>query len=159
MSGATNTFFHPSLAEIVMNQRTASTLAYLGSVAAAVLAASLSSGNALAQSQLAGPFEGGQSANTFATAPFTSKADRATVSAEGRDAARHLDSRSGYQSSYGQAMDAPFISTRSRTQVREEAVAASHDTQVFEGGQTGTIVTRVARPAATMAGSATASAQ
>jgi hypothetical protein len=164
VSGTASTFQHPSLAEIDMNQRNSSTLGYIGVVAAAVLAAGLSSGNALAagpgNAAQAGPFEGGQSANTFATAPFMSSVDRATVSAEAREAARHLDSRSGYQSGSEQGAHTQLASTLSRAQVREEAMAASRDagTQVFEGGQAGTIVTRMARPSATIAGSPTVAA-
>jgi hypothetical protein len=169
VSGTAGTFSLPSLAENVMNQRIASTLGYIGSVAAAVLAAGLTSGNALAAgasevtpAQLVGPFEGGQAANTFAMSPrIASTADRATVSAEGRDAARHLDSRSGYQSDYQTGTQAPYTSTRSRDEVRAEAVAALREsgTQVFEGGQSGTVVTRVARrPATTIAGDAATAA-
>jgi hypothetical protein len=142
-----------------MNQRTVSILGYTGSVAAAVLAAALSAGHAMA-GPLDGPFEGGQAANGFATgAPIVSTASRAAVAAEAREATRHIDSRSGYQSD--SAMRAPFTSTASRQQVRTEALAAMREsgTQVYEGGQTGTIVTRMVRPSANLAARSSATAQ
>lgn len=120
------------------------------------LAAVLALGAQLASAQVAGPFEGGQSANTFAVgAPIAGTADRATVSAEGRDALRRLNSRSGHQGLTEQMINARFTSTRSRDDVRAEAVASLRDTQVVEGGQSGAVVTRAVVPAsATVAGRA-----
>ncbi|MBA2965521.1 MULTISPECIES: hypothetical protein [Ramlibacter] len=113
------------------------------------LAAALALGAQLASAQLAGPFEGGQSANALATAaPVASTLDRATVRAQGNEAARHINSRSGHQGETERAINARFTGTRSRSDVRAEALASLREggTQVYEGGQSGAIVTRVATP-------------
>jgi hypothetical protein len=101
------------------------------------LAAALALGAQLASAQVAGPFEGGMAASNIA--PFTSTADRATVSAQGREAGRHINSRSGQQGATEQIMNTRVTSTRSRDEVRAEAQASLRDSQVFEGGQAGTV--------------------
>lgn len=151
-----------------MNHRIASTLGYAASIAAAVLAAGITSGNALAQgageiapAQMAGPFEGGQAATVFAMGPrWVSTADRAAVRAEARQAARSMDSRSGYQSDAQPTLHAAFTSTRSRDEVRAEAMASIREsgTQVFEGGQSATVVSRAVRPSGTTIAGAAATA-
>ena len=110
-------------------------------------AIALASQAATAQSVV--PFEGGQAANAFAFATATtSQADRAVVAREGREAALRINSRSGAQGETERAINARFTSTRTRDEVRAEAQAAFHEagSQVFEGGQSGTLVTRTTAP-------------
>jgi hypothetical protein len=109
------------------------------------IAAALALGAQFASAQVVVPLEGGQAANALAVAPFASTADRASVSAEGREAARRLSSRSGQQTETERAIDTRFTSTRSRDDVRAEAVVSP---QVFEGGQAGMLDLH-ATPAAT----------
>jgi hypothetical protein len=117
----------------------------------------LALGAQVASAQVAGPFEGGQSANALATAPFAGGADRATVSAEGREAARRLNSRSGQQNETERAINSRFAGTLSRESVRAEASASLRDggSQVFEGGQAGTITSRAVAPVASTLASGT----
>jgi hypothetical protein len=125
------------------------------------LAAALALGAQFASALVAGTFEGGQSANTFAVgAPIASSADRATVQAQGNEAARRINSRSGQQGLTEQLINARVTSTRSRDDVRAEAAASLRDTQVFEGGQSGVVATRAVTPASsTIAGRAAATVQ
>jgi hypothetical protein len=111
-------------------------------------AIALASQAATAQSVV--PFEGGQAANAFAFSTAASgNADRAAIASEGRAAALRINSRSGAQGETERAINARFTSTRTRDEVRAEAQAALLEagSQVFEGGLSGTLVTRMAAPA------------
>jgi hypothetical protein len=120
------------------------------------LAAALALGSQFAAAQATGPFEGGQAANAFALgSPIASTADRATVQAQGNEAARHLNSRSGQQNLTEQIIYARFTSTRSRDDVRAEALASGREVQAVEGGLSGYAVNRIATPlSATLASGA-----
>jgi hypothetical protein len=102
------------------------------------LAASLALATQFASAQASLPLEGGLSANTFAMgSPIVSTAQRADVAAQGNEAARSLNSRSGMQNESERAINARFTSTVSREEVRAEALefAREGDQQVFEGGE------------------------
>ncbi len=109
------------------------------------MAATLALGAGLAGAQAALPLEGGQAAGPFppGAARFTSNADRSTVAAEGREAARRVNSRSGYQDDAERGLaPSPYGgSTRARSDVRAEARSTLREAnmQVFEGGQAGPV--------------------
>jgi hypothetical protein len=102
------------------------------------LVTSLALATQLASAQVSLPLEGGLSANNFAMgAPIVSTAERADVAAQGQEAARSLNSRSGMQNESERAINARFTSSVSRDEVRAETrqfIQEGHD-QVFEGGE------------------------
>jgi hypothetical protein len=102
------------------------------------LITSLAVATQIATAQVSLPLEGGLSANTFAMgAPIVSAAERADVAAQGNEAARSLNSRSGIQNESERAINARFTSSVSREEVRTEArqFIQDGDNQVFEGGE------------------------
>lgn len=83
-------------------------------------------------------FEGGTAANGLTFEPVVSgpARARADVAAEGRAALLAINSRSGHQNGADQNARVAFNGTRSRADVRAEAIAAAQARQpVFEGGE------------------------
>jgi hypothetical protein len=121
-----------------MNQRIAS-IAYLGSVAAALLAAALMSGNAFAE----GPIE--------PNPPFTSMRTRAEVQAEVTNDRSHVTS---YESEWTLEQNAslPVASSITRAEARADYIAAREQVQVMnaEHGGSGYFGRIVPHPHATV---------
>jgi hypothetical protein len=102
------------------------------------LVTSLALATQLASAQISLPLEGGLAANNFAMgAPIVSTAERADVAAQGNEAARSLNSRSGMQDESERAINARFTSSVTRDEVRAETrqFIREGDDQVFEGGE------------------------
>jgi hypothetical protein len=102
------------------------------------LFASLALATQLASAQTNLPLEGGLAANNFAMgAPIVSTAQRADVAAQGKEAARSLNSRSGMQNESERVINARFTSSVSRDEVRAESrqFFRESDDQAFEGGE------------------------
>jgi hypothetical protein len=87
-----------------------------------------------------GPYEGGDASNAYRVVPPSAAGamlDRAAVAAEGRAAARQVDSRAGYQSDAERTYSAaPRAGVLSRAQVREATaeMGGPPPRQTFEGG-------------------------
>lgn len=124
-----------------MDYRFASTFAYLGSVAAATLAAALMSGNALAE----GPIEG--------SAPFVSTRSAAEVRA---DVLQHRAQITSYASEYSMQQAAPLsTSGYTREQARADYIAARDEVRAMtaEDGGSGYHAAMTKRaPVTTLAG-------
>jgi hypothetical protein len=126
-----------------MNQRISSTLGYIGSVAAAVLAASLMSGNALAE----GPIE--------VLPPFAGSLSRAEVQAQVVDDRGHVTS---YASEWTQQQDRSLhrISGYTRQQARADFIAARdqvHAMTAEDSGSSYVAQMPLSTPRTTVAGS------
>ncbi|HZN47908.1 MAG TPA: hypothetical protein VFB71_09795 [Ramlibacter sp.] len=125
-----------------MNQRIASTLGYIGSVAAAVLAAALMSGNALAE----GPIE--------VLPPFAGALSRAEVQAQVMNDRGHVTS---YASEWTQQQDrSPRMSGYTRQQARADFIAARdqvHAMTAEDSGSSYVAQMPLPTPTTTVAGS------
>jgi hypothetical protein len=122
--------------------RIASTLAFVGTVAAASMAAALMSGNALAETP------------TIDTTPFVSTLSRAEVRAEVLRA-RNAVSAAGSEWAMQQNMQLPVASTQTRAQVRAEYIAAREEARALTSEDSGSSYFALARtrtPGTMMAG-------
>jgi hypothetical protein len=74
---------------------------------------------------------------------------RTDVAAEARAAWRHLNSRSGQQTDAEDHLHVQLASNRGRDEVRKEGIAYSRQAHpdVFEGGQSGTMMVQARTPA------------
>ena len=126
-----------------MNQRIASTLGYIGSVAAAVLAATLMSGNALAE----GPIE--------VLPPFAGSLSRSEVQAQVMNDRGEVTS---YASEWNQQQDRslPRMSGYTRQQARADFIAARdqvHAMTAEDSGSSYVAQMPLPTPTTTVAGS------
>ena len=126
-----------------MNQRIASTLGYIGSVAAAVLAAALMSGNALAE----GPIE--------VQTPFAGSLSRAEVHAQVIQNRGHVTSYAN-EWTLQQTSSLSSMSGYTRAQARADFIAARDQVHAMTAEDSGSSYVAqgpVHMPATTVAGS------
>ena len=126
-----------------MNHRLASALAFTGTVAAAMLAAAVMTGNALAQ----GPIE--------STTPFTSSASRADVRADLMSQRSQVSDTRGELAAVHASAPQRLTSGYSRAQARADYIAARDEVRAMtaEDGGSSHIAGAPARSATVVAGS------